>query len=341
MNKKKTYYREFALLIALCLLFFCLNIGLGSVSIPLSQVLSILAGIEAEKASWATIVWDFRFPRAMTALLAGAGLSLSGLMMQTLFRNPIAGPYVLGISSGASLGVALLVLGTGVLGVEHYFDPLNHWNMAIFSILGASFVLMLVLAVSFRVRDVATLLIVGLMFGSLVGALVTVLQYYSGQEELKRFVLWGFGSLSGVTHEELWLLFPIILFGILWTFGLGKTLNLLLLGEGYAHSLGLSLLSSRISIIGATALMTGTITAFCGPLAFLGIAVPHLARMLTKTQQHRVLIPATLLMGSILLLGCDILAQLPFFEQNLPINAVTSLVGAPVVIQLILRRKTL
>ena len=213
--------------------------------------------------------------------------------------------------------------------------------MALFSVLGASFVLLLVLAVSFRVRDVATLLIVGLMFGSLVSAVVTVLQYYSGQEALKRFIMWGFGSLSGVTKADLGILLPAIIIGIVWTFSLSKSLNLLLLGERYAQSLGLSLMKSRISIIGATALLTGTITAFCGPLAFLGIAVPHLTRMLLRTQQNTLLIPATLLMGSILLLVCDIIAQLPFLEQNLPINAVTSLVGAPIVIQIILSRRSL
>lgn len=321
-----------------CFLLFLLDIALGSVAIPLGDILTTLAGGEVEKTSWQNIILNFRLPRALTAVCAGAGLSLSGLLMQTLFRNPIAGPFVLGISSGAGLGVALLILTTGSLGMAVGLNPFHHWTMVIFAMAGAALVLGLVLLMARHVRDVTTLLIVGLMFGSAVSAVVTVLQYYSEQEALKRFVLWGFGNLGSVTWSELNVLLPLILIGIIWTVLLIKPLNALLLGEDYAQSMGLKTKTIRRSIIIATAIMAGAITAFCGPIAFIGIAIPHLARMSFKTQEHQLLVPATILTGILLMLACDILAALPFFEQSLPINAVTSLLGAPVVIWIVLKR---
>lgn len=328
----------FTLLLAACLVLFLLDIALGSVAIPFHEILTILTGGEATKITWQTIVLNFRLPSALTAVCAGVGLSLSGLLMQTLFRNPIAGPFVLGISSGAGLGVAVLILTTGSLGIAASLNPLHEWTLAAFAMGGAALVLMLVLLVSHRVQDVATLLIVGLMFGSVVSAVVTVLQYYSGQEALKRFVLWSFGNLGGVTWSELKALLPLTLIGTVWTFLLLKPLNALLIGEDYAQSMGIATRRVRRSIILATAIMAGSVTAFCGPIAFIGIAVPHLARMGSKTQQHRLLIPATLLTGIIVMLTCDMVAKLPFFDQTLPINAVTSLLGAPLVIWIVLKR---
>lgn len=319
-------------------MLFLLDLALGSVAIPFHEILTILTGGEATKITWQTIVLNFRLPSALTAVCAGVGLSLSGLLMQTLFRNPIAGPFVLGISSGAGLGVAILILTTGSLGIAASLNPLHEWTLAAFAMGGAALVLILVLLVSHRVQDVATLLIVGLMFGSVVSAVVTVLQYYSGQEALKRFVLWSFGNLSGVTWSELKALLPLTLIGTVWTFLLLKPLNALLIGEDYAQSMGIATRRVRRSIILATAIMAGSVTAFCGPVAFIGIAVPHLARMGFKTQQHRLLIPATLLTGIIVMLTCDMVAKLPFFDQTLPINAVTSLLGAPLVIWIVLKR---
>ena len=342
MKYKNPFRRKqnllFIVLSIASLILFLLDIALGSVAIPFADIIQILTGGEATKNTWQTIVLNFRLPSALTAVCAGVGLSLSGLLMQTLFRNPIAGPFVLGISSGAGLGVALLILTAGGLGLTATFNPFHQWTLAIFAMSGAALVLVLVLLVSRRVKDVATLLIVGLMFGSVVSAIVTVLQYYSGQEALKRFVLWSFGNLGGVTWTELKALIPLILVGTVWTFLLIKPLNALLIGEDYAYSMGISTRGVRRGVIVATAIMAGSITAFCGPVAFVGIAVPHLARMGFKTQQHRLLIPATILTGIAVMLACDILAKLPFFEQTLPINAVTSLLGAPIVIGIVLRR---
>lgn len=318
---------------------FCFHLALGSVDIPILDVLKTLFGGNPEKESWSTIIWSFRMPRGITAIVAGAGLALSGLMMQTLFRNPIAGPFVLGISAGASLGAAILILGAGWLGTMIDINPLNNWNLALFAILGSTAVLLLILAASLRVRDISTLLIVGLMFGSATGAIVTILQYNSDQESLKRFVLWSFGSLSGVTKSELLVLFLAVICGVIWTFGLAKPLNALLIGEDYAKSMGLNVNKSRLQIIGATALLAGSVTAFCGPIAFVGIAVPHFARMLLKTRQHVLLIPFTLLLGVLTMLVCDLIAQMPLSERNLPINAVTSLFGAPLVVWIILKRQ--
>ncbi len=325
-------------LAGLALLLFLLSLAIGSVSIPFKGLLQSISGT-AENETWSTILWNIRWPRAITALLAGIALSLSGLMMQTLFRNPIAGPFVLGISSGASLGAALLIMSSGIFGVSAVLNPFSSWHLAISALLGALLVLLLVLAASFRVRDIATLLIIGLMVGSTTGALVTILQYYSDQESLKRFVLWSFGNLGAVTNSELKILAGVVLAGVVWTLSLTKALNGLMIGEEYARSLGLNVQSARLQLIGATALMTGTLTAFCGPIAFVGIAVPHLTRMAFKTQHHLLLVPACVVVGSSVMLFCDLVTRLPFTESQLPINAVTSLMGAPLVIWIVLRRK--
>ncbi|MEM7104097.1 MAG: iron ABC transporter permease [Bacteroidota bacterium] len=321
--------------------FFVLDIAIGSVTIPPSEIVKALFGFPEVQESWSNIVWKFRLPRTITALIAGAGLAISGLLMQTLFRNPIAGPFVLGISSGASLGVAILVLATGWVASFLPLSPMSSWSMVLAATFGSFLVLLIVLSVSWRVRDIATLLIVGLMIGSATSALVTVLEYFSDKESLKRFILWGMGSLTAVTWKELNLLIPIVFAGLVWTFFLSKSLNVLLIGEDYAMTSGLNIKRARYQVIAVTAILAGSITAFCGPIAFIGIAIPHFARMVFRTQQHQVLIPATIITGMVVLIFCDILAQLPFFEGQLPINAITSLMGAPIVIWIVLNRRSI
>ncbi len=321
------------------LLLFLLDLSLGSVSIPMSQVAKVLTGGSAEKVAWEHIIWQFRLPKALTALAAGSALACSGLQMQTLFRNPLAGPFVLGISSGASLGVALVVMAGSAFGGMLWND--SQGLILIAASLGAASVLLLVVLVSTNIRDGMTLLIIGLMFGSLASAVVSILQFFSEAEQVQAYLIWTFGSLAGTSREELYLLLPVVVAGLLLAFLLAKPLNALLLGERYAESMGVNLRQARALIIISTSLLAGSITAFCGPIAFVGLAVPHLTRLLVPTADHRKLLPAVMLGGAILLLVCDILSQLPGSEKVLPINAVTSLIGAPVVIWLIVRRRNI
>lgn len=333
----KTYPKILGLLF-LTLLLVVLNIALGSVSIPLQEILYSLVGI-SEEAVWDDIVWKFRLPKVLTTILAGGSLALSGLLMQTFFRNPIAGPFVLGISSGASLGVALLILATGWLGQYALFSAIleSSWALVIMAMLGASTVLFLLLLVARRIQDVSTLLILGLMFGSATSAVVSLLQYFSSQEALQHFVLWSMGNLNGVTWVELKLLLPLNIVVWLLVLGLTKSLDALLLGEEYAKSMGVNVARIRTLIIGATSILAGSITAFCGPIAFVGIAVPHLARVLFRSYQHRLLVLGTVLLGVVILLFCQLIAQLPGSDQQLPINVVTSFLGAPMVIWIVLK----
>ena len=323
----------------LLLLLFLLNLSLGSVAIPVDQVARILAGATPDKEAWEHIILQFRLPKALTALAAGSALACSGLQMQTLFRNPLAGPFVLGISSGASLGVALVVMAGSAFGGWLWADSQGLILLAASG--GAATVLLLVVLVSSRIRDSMTLLIIGLMFGSLASAVVSILQFFSQAEQVQAYLIWTFGSLSGTTSEELNILLPVAALGLLLAFLVAKPLNALLLGERYAESMGVNLSRTRGWIIVSTSLLAGGITAFCGPIAFIGLAVPHLTRLLVPTADHRKLLPAVMLGGAILLLSCDILAQIPGSEKVLPINAVTSLVGAPVVIWLIVRRRNI
>lgn len=323
-------------------ILFYINISLGSVRIPPAELVHILTGGEAEKQSWANIIFHFRLPKALTALLAGSGLAVSGLQMQTLFRNPLAGPFVLGISSGASLGVALMVLASFTLGgVFSYFGLLGNWLMVLSAAAGAGLVLLLVVLVSVRIKDSMTLLIIGLMFGAATGAIVSILQYFASKEQIQAFLIWTFGSLGGLTWEELQVFIPVVLAGLLIAMVLSKPLNALLLGENYAQSMGMNIKSTRGWIIVSTSLLAGGITAFCGPIAFIGIAVPHLTRLLFNTSNHKFLLPAAILSGAILMLICDIISQLPGSAQTIPINAVTSLFGAPVVIWIVLRKRSI
>ena len=321
------------------LFLLLLNLSLGSVSIPISQVAKILVGAVPDKEAWEHIVLQFRLPKALTALAAGSALACSGLQMQTLFRNPLAGPFVLGISSGASLGVAIVVMAGSAFGSWLWADSQGLILLA--ASVGAASVLLLVVFVSSSIRDGMTLLIIGLMFGSLASAVVGILQFFSEAEQVQAYLIWTFGSLAGTTWEELSFLLPIAALGLLLSIFVAKPLNSLLLGERYAQSMGVNLPQARAWIIVSTSLLAGSITAFCGPIAFVGLAVPHLTRLLIPTADHRKLLPAVMLGGAILLLSCDILAQLPGSEKVLPINAVTSLIGAPVVIWLIVRKRNI
>ena len=323
--------------------FFALSLGVGSVSIPLDSVVAILWDGAGEKPSWTHIIHSIRLPRALTAILAGAALSASGLQMQTLFRNPLADPFILGISAGASLGVALVVLGTGVTGAGLLggLGVLGQAGVVAAAVAGAALVLGLVLLVGRRLQHVMTLLILGLMFGYLTGALVSVLLYFSIPEQVQTYVLWTFGSFGAVTWGQLSVLAPVVLAGLGIAGLLVKPLNALLLGETYARSMGLGARPARLWIIASAALLAGAVTAYCGPIGFLGVAVPHLCRALFNTSDHRVLLPACLLSGGMLALAADLLARLPGSQATLPLNAVTALIGAPVVTWIILSRRTL
>ncbi len=335
-------FGKLALLAAVLVLCFAASLAAGSARIPFDAVLSILLGGEVEKAAWAKIVLQFRLPKALTAVLAGAGLSVSGLLMQTLFRNPLAGPYVLGISAGASLGVAAVVLsaGAGTAQLLSGLDLAGDLGLVAAASLGAAAALAVVLVAARRVSTL-TLLILGVLFGYATSALVTVLMHWSVAERIRAYVTWTFGSFGGVTWDQLAVLAPALVAGVILAFLVSKPLNALLLGEGYARTLGLSVRRVRFAVLLAAALLAGGTTAFCGPIGFLGVAVPHLARGLFRTADHRVLVPGTALAGAAVALVSDLVAQLPGSQAVLPLNAVTALLGAPVIAVIILRRRGL
>jgi iron complex transport system permease protein len=339
MEPKRTYGLPFVALLLVLLICFIINLSLGSVSIPLKEVFSNLIGVQSENESWQYIVQNYRLPKALTAIIVGSGLGISGMLMQTLFRNPLAGPFVLGISSGASLGVALVIMGASVIGGALSGILISKWSLVIASSLGSFIVLLAVMIIASRVRDTMAILIIGLMFASITAAMVSVLSYFASAEELQQYIFWGFGSLGNLSYEELLVLFIIFSVGIILSIGSIKALNTLLLGENYAKSLGLNLKQSRILIIVATSLLAGTITAFAGPIAFIGLAIPHLARQVFNTSNHKILLPAIFIIGAIVMLICDTIAQLPTSDYTLPINAITSLFGAPIVIWLLVRKR--
>lgn len=341
MAASKTYRKQFVVLSIILLLFFVINISLGSVAIPLKAIFNSIFGGAIDNDSWQYIVQNYRLPKAFTAILVGSGLGISGLLMQTLFRNPLAGPFVLGISSGASLGVALVIMGAASIGGFLSTLMLSQWSLVIAASLGSFMVLIAVVAVSVRVRDTMAILIIGLMFGSITAAIVSVLSYFSSAEQLQQYIFWGFGSLGNLSWDELGVLFLIYAIGLLLSIYAIKGLNTLLLGENYAKSLGLNIQKNRLLIIIATSLLAGTITAFAGPIAFIGLAIPHLTRQIFKTSNHKILLPAVFLYGAIVMLICDSIAQVPMSDYTLPINAITSIIGAPVVIWLLIRRKKL
>ena len=330
------------LIFATCLAFL-LDISLGSVKIPLASIVKILMGIKLEKTSWSKIVTLVRLPKAITALLAGAALAVSGLQMQTLFRNPLAGPSVLGIGAGASLGVALVMLtATTGAGVTRFLDGIGLYGdvgIVLAAATGSASVLLLILVVSRRVSNVITILVLGILFGYATNAVVNILIHFSVAERVNAYISWSFGSFGVTTWRQLRVFIPITLVGLVVTAFSQKSLNALLLGDTYAHSMGLRVKRARILLIVTTSLLTGTVTAFCGPIAFLGIAVPHLCRSLFSTSDHRILLPTTALMGGILASVSDLIAQLPGSDVVLPLNSVTALVGAPVIIWVILSRR--
>lgn len=336
MNTNYTF--AFITLVIILIICFFANISLGSVSIPLSAIFESFIGT-LDHESWPYIIKDYRLPKAFTAILVGSGLGISGLLMQTLFRNPLAGPFVLGISSGASLGVALIILGVGIFGGAYATFFVSKWSIIIAASLGSFLVLSAVLIVSSKVRDTMAILIIGLMFGSITAAVVSVLSYFSSAEQLQQYIFWGFGSLGNLSWQELGIFFIVYSLGILLTLFSIKGLNSLLLGENYAKSLGLNIKQTRLIIILATSLLAGTITAFAGPIAFIGLAIPHITRQVFTTSNHKVLLPAVFLFGAIIMLICDSIAQLPTSDYFLPINAITSLIGAPVVIWLLVRKR--
>ncbi|WP_055436574.1 FecCD family ABC transporter permease [Lacinutrix algicola] len=334
MQDTNTYKAPFIVLTLVLILCFFANISLGSVSIPFKTIFESLIGTTDNY-----IIQNYRLPKAFTAILVGSGLGISGLLMQTLFRNPLAGPFVLGISSGASLGVALVILGSGIFGGIFSTLLISKWSIVIAASLGSFLVLLAVLIVSSRVRDTMAILIIGLMFGSITAAIVSVLSYFSSAEQLQQYIFWGFGSLGNLSWSELGIFFIIYSLGILMSIVSIKGLNTLLLGENYAKSLGLNIKQSRLIIIIATSLLAGTITAFAGPIAFIGLAIPHITRQVINTSNHKILLPAVFLIGAIVMLICDSIAQLPTSDYTLPINAITSLIGAPIVIWLLVRKR--
>tara|TARA_B110001450_G_scaffold256272_1_gene286099 strand:+ start:785 stop:1777 length:993 start_codon:yes stop_codon:yes gene_type:complete len=323
------------------IVFFFLNIRFGSVSIPFKDIFNILFGGDISKDSWETIIINFRVPKAITAILVGSGLSVCGLLMQTLFRNPLAGPFVLGISSGASLGVAILILGSSVFGGAFLTSTLSNLSLPIAASFGAFLVLSSVIFAANKVRNTMSILIIGLMFGSLTSAIISVLAYFCEAAQIQQYLFWSFGSLGNLSWNELIIFTCIYSVGIIGTIFVIKPLNSLLLGENYAKSLGINVKKSRNIILLITSLLTGVITAFSGPIAFVGLAVPHIAKIIFSSSNHKILLPATAIIGAIILLICDSIAQLPTSEYTLPINAITSLFGAPIVIWLLVRKKKL
>lgn len=339
MPNTKTYKLSFLILVFVLILCFLANISLGSIYIPIEEVFNSLVGNATEQDAWQHIIRNYRLPKAITAILVGSGLGISGLLMQTLFRNPLAGPFVLGISSGASLGVALIILGSSVFGGIFVTLLISKWSIVIAASLGSFLVLLAVLMVSIKVRDTMAILIIGLMFASITSAIVSVLSYFGSAQQLQQYIFWGFGSLGNLSWDEVFVFSIIYALGIVVCLFSVKSLNTLLLGENYAKSLGLNINRSRLAIIISTSLLAGTITAFAGPIAFIGLAIPHLTRQVFNTANHKILVPAVFLIGGIVMLICDSIAQVPNSDYTLPINAITSLVGAPVVIWLLVRKR--
>ncbi len=318
---------------------FLLNISLGSINIPIKDVYTSLLHGSCSKESWNYIILNYRLPKAIVAILIGIGLSVSGLLMQTLFRNPLAGPYVLGLSSGASLGVAIVILGASLLPISLSEFFLSSFGIIIASSLGSFIVLVSVLVIAKRLRDTMAILIVGLMFGSLTSAIVGCLTYFSSAEQLQKFTFWSLGNLGNLTWNSIAILCFCVVLGLVLSVFSIKPLNALLLGENYARSLGINYKKTKYIILFATSILAGSITAFVGPIAFIGLAVPHIAKLVFQTSNHKILFWSTLLFGAIIMLICDSITQIPGTEIILPINAITSIFGAPIVIWLLVRKR--
>ena len=329
------------LIMASIFLFFFLNLVLGSVSIPLRAVWNILWGTGNESVIWQNIIWKSRVPQALTALAAGAGLSVSGLQMQTVFRNPLAGPSVLGISAGASMGVAFVVLLSGSLGgvALSKLGFMGEIALTIAAIAGSLSIMALIVFVSQKVRGNVTLLIIGVMIGYIANAVIGVLKFFSVEEDIRAYVIWGLGSFARVSGDQMTLFICIMVVLLPLSFLLVKTLNLLLLGDAYARNLGLNIKRARLLVITCSGVLVAIVTAYCGPIIFLGLAVPHLCRGMFRTSDHRILMPASLLAGASLALVCNLIARMPGFEGALPVNSVTALVGAPVVMSVLFNKR--
>ena len=330
-------------LMGVLVFIFLVKLAFGSVAIPITEVIKVLLGGEASKAVWQTIIIDYRLPQAITAVLAGAALGVSGLLMQTLFRNPLADPFILGISSGASLGVAVVVLTFGSVTTTFLtgLSILGDLGLAAAASMGAGIVMIIVLIVARRVANGMTLLILGLLFSYMTGSVVSLLLYFSIPERIQAYISWTFGSYSGVTWNQLLIMLPIVALGLVAALVMSKPLNGLLLGEEYAWSMGINIKRLRFGVILTTSILAGTVTAFCGPIGFIGIAVPHLCRHMFNTSDHRLLIPVTILTGAAISVAASIIASMPGSNIVLPINAVTAFIGAPVVIWVILSRRNI
>jgi iron complex transport system permease protein len=331
------YTVRWILLITSLVLLFALNLSLGSVHIPLPEIVKIILTNDSSQGVWADIVWDFRMPKALACVLAGSALAVAGLQMQTLFRNALAGPDVLGLSAGASLAVSLVFMSrsAGMIAVSNS----NPWIVSIAASAGCAVVLFIMLLVAGKLQDHVSLLIVGLMVAAATSSVVSVLQYLSRAEEMQVYILWTLGSLGGLNWQEIRVLTLVLVVGAALAFSHIKSLNAWLLGDHYAKSIGVNIRRSRLLVMLSASLLTGAVTAFCGPLAFVGLAVPHLTKLVIRSHNHKILIPAVIIGGAGLLLFCDILAQLPGSAYVLPINAITALIGAPVVIWIIMKNK--
>lgn len=321
--------------------FFLLNLLLGSVSIPLRAICEMLLSSEEHPVVWQNILWKSRVPQALTALVAGAALSVSGLQMQTVFRNPLADPSVLGVSAGASLGVAFVVLLSGAIGgvALSRLGYLGEIALSVAAIIGSLSVLALIVFISTKVKGNVTLLIIGVMIGYVANAIIGVLKFFSVEEDIRAYVIWGLGSFARVSGDQMLLFVALMVLLIPLSFLLIKTMNLLLLGSNYARNLGLNIHRARLLVILSAGILVAIVTAYCGPIMFIGLAVPHLARAIFRSSDHRVLMPATVLIGATLALACNLIARMPGFEGALPLNSVTALIGAPVVASVLFRKR--
>jgi len=341
MNNIEVQYKSkrvaviFSILIVLLILFFLLDVFLGSVNLKFSEVVQAL--IHRSGSDVETIVMKFRLPKALTAMFVGIALSLSGLQMQTLFRNPMAGPYVLGVSSGASLGVAIVILGFSAGITTGNLHGLGNWALVFSAWIGAGAVMVLIMLISSRIQDIFVILVIGLMLSGGISAVVSIMQYFSNETMLKSYVIWTMGSLGNLTASQLNVLMISVMAGIILSLASVKMLNALLLGENYAMSIGLNIRFSRSLIFACTCILAGSVTAFCGPIGFIGIAVPHIARNIFRTSDHFILVPGSMLCGGIIMMASDIISQMPGTGTMLPVNSITSLIGIPVVIWVILR----
>jgi iron complex transport system permease protein len=335
MNNKKNILK-FTVLILLFVLFFVIDLNTGHIEIPFSEILSFFRFSEVSD-DFFLLIKEFRFPRVFAAVLSGAALSVSGLIMQTLFRNPLAGPYVLGVSSGAGLGVAVVVLGTGfIFGTETTY---SNYIILIAAGLGAAAVLALILSVSFRVKDILSILIIGILVAGVVNSIVSILQYYANDINVKSYIVWTMGSLTSVSFKEITVLTPILLVTIFCILGMSKSLNLILPGESFAKSMGVNLTRLRMLIFVFVSILTGAVTAFCGPIGFIGVAAPHVARWFFNTSNHFILIPASMFIGILFMLCGDLLTHIISANGVLPINAITSILGAPFIIWIVVKNK--